>query len=90
MENPMPPETIDSTRVRGCKPKPAEFAQRTKAWFSLENWGELRQHFVHDCGRQSVHLARIACAKIEHAGLIAANNTACGGRGGDIALCQKR
>ena len=48
--------------------------------FFVRIHSEIRASFAStslDCGRQGVHLTRIACAKIEHAWLIAANNTGC-------------
>lgn len=44
---------------------------------SLKNRSKLRQHFIHDCWWQGVDLARMACVKIKHAGLVTANNTSC-------------
>lgn len=44
---------------------------------SLENRGELRQHFIHDRGGDAFQFLAAACAEIERAGLIAADHARC-------------
>ena len=41
----------------------------------LEKRGDFRQHFIHDGVWQGIHLAGVACGQVDHARLIAANDT---------------